>query len=225
MLTKQRMFLKEQIKELKTKLMSPSWLMSEKMVFLGALFGGALIFLFTIYAFSLWQNREAMKASLVTLELKGRSFSKREEKKALFLQNYKGSDTEYLEHHVKPLYFLQKDTDLLERLLSETNREYTPIEKRHSFLKSEQNSLSFVKLTEKAERDYLEMTWGLLHPVEMSYEDLQRLLALIEGKKIGRFTPEERRPELFFKKFTLTPKEGGAVFLIDFEIVQREPHA
>ncbi len=218
MFTKQSIFLRQRLKLVLERLSNPLWLMGEGSLYffctLATLLLGLSFGVFTGFL----NNQKGIDQALCKLEAKSKTVFAKRKKKEIFQANFKGSNPDYLKDHLEALHFLDKDIEVLTRLEQEAKESfYKPIQERKAFLVSDQNLLSLVKLEERASFSYQEIEWGLEHPIQVSYADLQNILALVE---IGK----AKRPQLFFKKFSLS-REGSNLFVIDFTIVQRNPHA
>lgn len=129
-------------------------------------------------------------------------------------------DDAYIEKYVENLSFLTEDSRQLSFLCAEVDDKelYSGIKQRLIFLESEQNKLHFTS-TKKGD----DIVWNTLHPVQMSFLDMQKLVTNVEGKPVGEFKANPNRPNMFFSLLKVTKLEhrSADVFTVDMQINQK----
>jgi hypothetical protein len=153
-------------------------------------------------------EREEKQTAL--FEKKTKNFVASIKKREVFLEEYKGSDEEYLKNSFESVVFLKRDIELLSKLQDEG---YTPFLTRLEYLSGEGNRLKFVSTAERRLPPYAEREWILEHRVELNTQDLTNLLSSIEGKSL-------LKPQLIIKKMDLEFIKNSMCSL-DLEILQR----
>lgn len=137
----------------------------------------------------------------------------------------KGADPAYLEKNLETLPLLASEIKKWEQL-SENTTSITAVNNRLSFLRGDKNHLRFKQNKISSEPPYQEILANQLHPTQVSEEDLKRILCSIDGIKIGRFIPLEKRPQLIIESFDLTksidPDLKEKVFILQMNILKRE---
>ncbi len=129
-------------------------------------------------------------------------------------------DNAYVKNFLEKLTFLSEDCKQLSFLYAEVDEKdlYNGIKQRLVYLENGENRLDFVSKNKGAD-----LVWNILHPVEMSYLDIQQLVTNVEGKALGKFFPHPNRPNLFFSslKFTKLEPRSTDVFTVDLQIIQK----
>ena len=72
---------------------------------------------------------------------------------------------------------------------------------------------------------FQEVTETLVHPIEVNLDDLTNLLAKIEGKEIGPYTPGPGRPQLLILDFKIEKKsitDKKEVYQLNLKLLKRE---
>ena len=129
-------------------------------------------------------------------------------------------DKDYVKNFLGKLTFLSKDCKQLSLLCAEVDEKdlYNGIKQRLLYLENGDNKLDFV-----SKNSGEDLIWNTLHPVEMSYLDIQKLAAKVEGKSVGQFSPDPNCPNMFFSSLKLTKLEPRStdVFTVDMQIIQK----
>ena len=146
-----------------------------------------------------------------------------QKRESALLAPLRNPDPHYLDKHVETLLFLLPEIKRLEALQSE-NLDDESLSKRLQLLRSTHNRLSFAEEQIRSNELFREIEELQQHPVEMSEEDLKRLLCLIEGVTIWPYGPKEGRPLLIIKDFKLSKKElfKDKVFVVSMQLIKRE---
>ena len=140
-----------------------------------------------------------------------------------FSQKYKNIDPYYLNRHVEPLIFCQKEKDLLQYLLKHPGFCKTQdLQTRLHFLQKN-NTIKFIENT--VDPHHKEREEKLSHPIEVTLNDIKILLSYIEGVSIKTITPPTTRPLLFFKYFSL--KKGPSplnndTFFVNMQLINKD---
>ena len=140
--------------------------------------------------------------------------------------HYCDSDHFYIDKHLESFSFLQTEVEQLQKIANNPNVAVGEnIVKRLDQLTGPANSLQFVEGVVQSTSTFQETIETLAHPVEVDAEDLQELLARIEGVQIGPYGPAERRPQLVITELKLDKKatrENSDVYLLNLKLLKRE---
>lgn len=153
----------------------------------------------------------------------------KEKKQALNLavrEHFKDADHFYIDKYLETLVFLEPETEQLQRIMQDRNfAEDERTRKRMEFLTGPSNALSFTEGVVQTFPFFQETSETLVHPVEVNVSDIQKILARVEGVKIGPFTPGPHRPQLFITEFKLDKKktyDKNEVYLLSMKLIKRE---
>lgn len=153
----------------------------------------------------------------------------RERKQAINMavrNNYRDADHFYIDKHLETLTFLEPEVEDLQKLVSNENLVADEaVRKRLEMLTSPANSLSFSEGVVQSTPLFHETTETLVHPVEINGNDLQKILAKIEGIDIGSFTPSPNRPQLIILDFKIDKKnvtDKIEVYILNLKLLKRE---
>lgn len=153
----------------------------------------------------------------------------KEKKQALNLavrQHFRDADHFYIDKYLETLVFLEPEIETLQKIAHDKNfADDERIKKRLEFLTSQANSLVFSEGVVQSFPLFQETIESLVHPVEINVQDLQKILARIEGIKIDSFTPGPNRPQLLVTDFKIEKKKNNdknEVFVINLKLLKRE---
>lgn len=153
----------------------------------------------------------------------------KEKKQALNLavrQHFRDADHFYIDKYLETLVFLETEIEILQKIINDKNfADDERVKKRLEFLTSQANELVFSEGVVQSFPLFQETTETLIHPVEVNIQDLQKVLARIEGVQIGPFNPGPNRPQLLMTEFKLDKKksnEKNEVFLLNLKLLKRE---
>src|SRR5688572_16015307 len=153
----------------------------------------------------------------------------REKKQAVNIalrNHYQEADHFYLDKNIESIQLLEPEIENLKKIASNPNFPEDPnVRKRIDFLTSPQNRLVFSEGAVQSTPFFQETVETLTHPVEIDTNDLQEILAAIEGVEVGQFTPNPGRPQLIILDFKLEKKNIGdknEVFGLNMKILKRE---
>jgi len=155
---------------------------------------------------------------------KGKNALKRKGEKEKFLEKYSHAAPYFLDTHIESLLFLQKEKRALRELLQHPAlTDKREIEERLHFL--EENKLLFAEETLRTSGQIHESEEKQRTPVQMSEEDLKKLLCCIENIPIDSFSPQENSPQILLTDFQFEKKESSlkTPFLeVEMKLLKRE---
>jgi hypothetical protein len=174
------------------------------------------------------QKNELKELQDILQSIQHQAFVK-EKKQALNLavrEHFRDADHFYIDKYLETLVFLEPEIEMLQKIVNDKNfAEDERIKKRLEFLTSQANSLVFSEGVVQSFPLFQETIETLVHPVEVNVQDLQKILARIEGIKIGSFAQGPNRPQLLITEFKLDKKkttDKNEVFLIQLKLLKRE---
>lgn len=139
---------------------------------------------------------------------------------------YEGADHYYVAHQLEPLPLLVRETAALHTLIEhEPSLPNKEVVRRFEMLRGGGNQLRFTESSVHTSAGLRETVESLNRPVEIDQDDLNHLLALIEGTPLGDCNPPAARPHLLVTDLSLTRKQlegGNEVFLFDVKLLKRE---
>lgn len=168
----------------------------------------------------------SLKESLLDLQ---QSASIREKKQAVNMavrHHYRDVDHFYIDKYLETLTFLEPEIESLQKNLNNKNvADDEVIKKRLELLTGPGNTMTFAEGVVQSTPFFQETTETLTHPVEIDAQDLQKLLAKIEGIQIGEHSPGPNRPQLIILEFKLDRKnvhEKNEVYQLNLKLLKRE---
>lgn len=151
---------------------------------------------------------------------------KRQANNLTVINHYKDADHFYIDKHLETLTFLEPEIEALNKIVNHKNfPDDEIIKKRLEFLTSGGNSLKFSEGVVQTFPQFQETTETLIHPVEVDVDDLQKILARVEGIEIGSHQPPPNRPQLIVLDFKLDKKKSNdknEVFMLNLKLLKRE---
>jgi hypothetical protein len=141
-------------------------------------------------------------------------------------EHYKAGDHFYIDKNLETLSFLDPEIEMLQKLVN--NKYYAGdenVKKRLEFLTGPSNKMLFSEGNVENFPSFQETTASLVHPIEINDKNLQEILSIIEGLKIGSFKPLSQQPQLIILDFKLDKKEvysKNDVFLLNLKLLKRE---
>lgn len=179
-----------------------------------------------LYLINASNRQETIKEQIESIK---ENFILNEKKQALNLatiQNFKESDHFYIDKNIETLPLLQEEILALKKIsLNSSLGEDEVIKKRLDFLSSGGNSLHFAEGVVQTHPLFQETIETLQHPVEVSLKDIKRILSLIEGSKIGEYSPAPLRPQLIILDFKIDKKKSidkNEVYGLQLKLLKRE---
>jgi hypothetical protein len=188
---------------------------------------GSLPFIFVIFLFISQKNElEEFQNTLEGVEQQ--AFIK-EKKQALNLavrQHFRDADHFYIDKYLETMVFLEPEIEQLQKIIQDENfADDERTKKRLELLTGQGNALVFSEGVVQAFPLFQETAETLVHPVEVNVTDIQKILARIEGIKIGEFNAGPHRPQLIITEFKLDKKklnDKNEVYLLNLKLIKRE---
>jgi hypothetical protein len=153
----------------------------------------------------------------------------KEKKQSLNLavrQHFRDADHFYIDKHLETLTFLDSEIEQLQKIIQDKNfADDDRVKKRLELLTGEGNALTFSEGVVQTFPLFQETAETLVHPVEVNSTDVQKILARIEGVKMGEFTPGPHLPQLVITEFKLDKKkvnDKNEVYLLNLKLIKRE---
>lgn len=140
-------------------------------------------------------------------------------------QHYREADHFYIDKHLETLVFLEPEIEMLQKIVADKNfPDDDKIKKRLEFLTTQNNSLVFSEGIVQSYPLFQETTETLVHPVEVNANDIQKILAHIDGIELGNYAPSSHRPQLLITEFKLDKKkqEKREVYILNLSLLKRE---
>lgn len=192
-----------------------------------------LIFLGLIPVFAIFYNFQMNLTKVEKLHATIQSMHQqallKEKKQALNLavkHHFRDADHFYIDKQLENMVFLEPEIESLQKIaMDPIFAEEPSIKKRIEFLTNNGNNLTFAEGAVQTFPFFQEVTETLVHPVEVNIPDLQKILAKIEGVKIGENEPIEGRPQLIILEFKIDKKkvnEKNDLFLLNMKLLKRE---
>lgn len=142
------------------------------------------------------------------------------------MNHFRDADHFYIDKNMEVLTFLEPESEAIQKIMK--NKNFTDdevIKKRYAFLTGAGNSMRFSEGVVQTLPQFQEVTETLIHPVEVNVDDIQKILALIEGIQIGPYKPAALRPQLIILDFKLEKKtstDKNEVFQLNMKLLKRE---
>lgn len=188
---------------------------------------GFLPFIFVLFLF-ISQKSELEEAQNSLEMIQNQAFIK-EKKQALNLavrKHFSDADHFYIDKYLETLVFLEPEIEQLQKIVQDKNfADDDRIKKRLELLTSQSNALVFSEGVVQSFPFFQETSETLVHPVEINATDIQKILARIEGVKMGEFSPGPHRPQLVITEFKLDKKkvnDKNEVYLLNLKLIKRE---
>lgn len=180
-----------------------------------------------IYVWHSVQELNDLEDKMLTVQEEAFVKEKRQSLNQTLSNHYKEADHFYIDKHLETLTFLEPEIDALQTIAQNKNfPEDESFKRRLEFLTGPANHLRFTEGVVGKYGTFQETTETLSHPLEVNIRDLHKILARIEGVKIGEESPPPGRPQLIILDFHLEKKKGGEgkseVFLLNMKLLKRE---
>jgi len=159
-----------------------------------------------------------------TLLLSAKAYLEKQENNLHLMRTYQNADPYYLNHSLETLFFLQEEQKQLEKVVRHPHFPGdTSITERLRKL-SEQNKIRFLEGKVQTYKHYTERTESFAEPIEVSIEDVEAVLGILEGKNAAY---KEGSPLFLFLDFQLKKRTNGpsAVFEMHCKLLKREFHS
>ena len=169
-------------------------------------------------------NQVGEKIELV--QLSALQQEKKQASNMTVMNHFKEADHFYIDKNLEVLSFLEPEIEALQKIVQHKNfTDDEVIKKRLEFLTGTGNVLRFSEGAIQTHPQFQETTETLIHPVEVDLQDIQKMLALIEGIQIGNYMPAPNRPQLIILDFKLEKKKAldkNEVYLLNMKLLKRE---
>lgn len=153
----------------------------------------------------------------------------KERKQALNMgvrNHFREADHFYIDKYLETLVFLEPEIEQLQKIVQDQNfTDDERIKKRLELLTTQGNALVFSEGVVQSFPLFQETTETLVHPVEVNIDDIKKILARIEGVKLGQHTAGLNRPQLVITDFKLDKKkltDENEVYLLNLKLIKRE---
>lgn len=141
------------------------------------------------------------------------------------INHYKDADRFYIDKNIESIQLLKPEIDALEKISQQNNFiENEAVTNRLNTLKGN-NKLVFAEGVVQTTPYFTETPETLVRPVEVDLNDLQNILAKIEGVDIGTYKPGPNPPQLLITDFKIEKKTAGEdneVFSLNLKLLKRE---
>lgn len=183
--------------------------------------------LFTgIYILNEWRALNEIASRIEEVQTLALQQEKRQATNLTVMNHFRDADHFYIDKHLEVLTFLEPEVEALQKIVSHKNfNDDETIKKRLEFLVGSGNTLRFAEGVVQTYPQFQETTETLIHPVEVDLQDIQKILALIEGETIGPYEPAPQRPQLIILDFKIEKKKNpdkNEVFLLNIKLLKRE---
>lgn len=189
---------------------------------------GASIFpvlLTAIFCFQTWESGQA--ASLQLMQLRETALAKNQKQalNAAVRRCFQEADHFYIDKYLETLLFLEPEVEALQKILAQKHVVVDDsLKKRFTFLENS-NRMVFSEGVVQKYSSFQETIETLVQPVEVSPEDIQTILARVEGVVIGSHQPGPGRPQLVVTEFKIDKKkinDKNEVYLLHLKLLKRE---
>jgi hypothetical protein len=176
--------------------------------------------------FSQNQKISSMELVLDSVEQTAWTTERRQSQNNAVRQHYRETDHFYIDKHLETITLLESEIESLQKIASNTNvGQSEQVTKRLDQLTGPANSMQFTEGVVVTYPYFQETIETLSHSVEVNVNDLQNILAKIEGIEIGNYGPAPDRPQLIITDFKLEKKkvrDNNEVFLLQLKLLKRE---
>lgn len=199
--------------------------LSRQVIYLLSLGILPIVFLF-LWFLSQKNELEEVQGTIDAIRYQALVKEKKQALNATVREHFHDADHFYIDKYLETLVFLEPEIEQLQKIVKDKNfANDDRIKKRLEFLTSQSNALVFSEGVVQTFPHFQETSETLVHPVEVNLADIQKILARIEGVKIGSFTPGPNRPQLLITEFKLDKKkasDNNEVYLLNLKLIKRE---
>lgn len=172
-----------------------------------------------------WESVETIERQLLQVREAALAKNQKQALNAAVRRCFQEADHFYIDKYLETLTFLEPEMDSLQKILAQKNVVIDEsLKKRFSFLESG-NKMVFSEGVVQKYPSFQETVETLVQPVEVSPEDIQTILARIEGVVIGPHQPGPGRPQLIITEFKMDKKkinDKNEVYLLNIKLLKRE---
>jgi hypothetical protein len=188
---------------------------------------GLLPLVFVVFLFIAQKNQlEELERNLENIQYQAFIKEKKQSLNLAVREHFREADHFYIDKYLETLVFLEPEIEQLQKIVQDKNfADDDRIKKRLEYLTSQANTLVFSEGVVQSFPLFQETTETLIHPVEVNPIDMQKILARIEGVKVGELMPGLHRPQLVMTEFKLDKKkvnDKNEVYLLNLKLIKRE---
>lgn len=172
------------------------------------------------------QNLEEIEQRIERIQNKAAIRDTKQSVNMAIIEHYRGADNFYIDKYLEKLQLLEPEIEGLQRIIN--NKKFADDEearKRYEQLIGPGNALMFNEGAVVRYPLFREVVETQVRPVEINFNDLQRILSLIEGVPVGGNTVPEKHPQLIILEFKLDKRplnEDNEVFILNTRLLKRE---
>lgn len=179
-----------------------------------------------VHFFTNMQHMDDLSSKLDHVQHLALQQEKRQATNLTVINHFRDADHFYIDKYLEVLTFLEPEVEALQKIVQHKNfTDDEVIKKRLELLTGSGNTLRFTEGVVQSFPQFQETTETLIHPVEVNVNDIQKILALIEGIQIGSNKPAPHRPQLIILDFKLEKRKNAdknEVFLLNMKLLKRE---
>ena len=188
---------------------------------------GLLPLFFVVFVFISEKNkREELQNGMEMIQTQALIKERKQALNMTVRDHFRDADHFYIDKHLETLSFLEPETEQLQKISQDVNfADDDRVKKRLEFLTGQGNALVFSEGVVQSFPFFQETAETLVHPVEVDINDIQKILARIEGVKVGKYSPGPHRPQLVITEFRLDKKkvnDKNEVYLLNLKLIKRE---
>lgn len=188
---------------------------------------GLLPFIFVVFLFMTQKNDlDEIQKTLETIQYQALVKEKKQMLNLAVRQHFRDADHFYIDKYLETLVFLEPEIDQYQKIVQDKNfADDERVKKRLELLTTSSNALVFSEGVVQSYPLFQEVSETLVHSVEVNAADIKKILARIEGIKMGEFTPGPHRPQLLITEFKLDKKkinDKSEVYLLNLKLIKRE---
>lgn len=173
-----------------------------------------------------FETVDQLSRTIELVEEKSEAYKRKQSANRAVIDHYRDADHFYIDKYLETLTFLEPEIDGLQKIVN--NKNFTgdvAITNRLDFLTGQGNSFAFTEGVVQSYPLYQETTETLSHPIEVNIDDIRKILARVEGVKIGSYKPGPNRPQLIVLDFKLDKKKlvnDSEVYGLNMKLLKRE---
>lgn len=197
----------------------------QRLLLYGLLLGLLPIILVIMTFYSQTENIDHLESMIQSVEEKAILREKKQATNLAVIEHYRDADHFYIDKYLETLTFLEPEIESLQKLVKNKNYAFDDtVKKRLEFL-TNGNNFALTEGVVQSYPQFQETTETLVHAVEVNIDDIEEILAHIEGQKIGSYTPPPDSPQLLILDFKIDRKsisEKNEVYNLNLKLLKRE---
>lgn len=169
---------------------------------------------------------DSLEDKIDRIQMLGLQQEKKQATNLTVINHFRDADHFYIDKYLESLSFLEPEAEALQKIMK--NKNFTDdevIKKRYAFLTGSGNTLRFSEGVVQTLPQFQETAETLIHPVEVNVDDIQKILAMVEGIQVGAYKPAALRPQLLILDFKLEKKasqDKNEVYQLNMKLLKRE---